>query len=124
MKSRKINYRAILINLALMVIPILLVALLYPILPVIQLPHLDVNDPTIRTLDKHVYYILALIPIFVYYKIKRQSEDKVPNQKAWLNLYRCEACFGFDPEDRRGTNPVLTWIVDDCLITYDHLCAT
>jgi hypothetical protein len=71
MKTRKINYRSILIYLALLVIPIVLIALLYPILPVIQLPHLDVNGPIIRTLDKHVYYILALIPIFVYSRIKR-----------------------------------------------------
>jgi hypothetical protein len=71
MKSRKINYRSILIYLALLLIPILLIVVLYPILPVIQLPHLDVTGPTIRTLDKRLYFILAFIPIFVYYRIKR-----------------------------------------------------
>ena len=64
MKTRKINYKSILINVALLVIPFVLIAILYPVLPVITLPHLDVTGPTIRTTDKHVYYLLALIPIF------------------------------------------------------------
>jgi hypothetical protein len=71
MKSRKINYRSILINLAFLVIPIILVALFYPYLPVIQMPKIGINGPYIRTMDKHVYYLLALIPIFAYNRLKR-----------------------------------------------------
>jgi uncharacterized membrane protein len=70
LKSRKINDRSILINLALLVIPVVLIAILYPHLPVIQLPHLGPNGSTIRTMDKHFYYLLALIPIIVYTRLK------------------------------------------------------
>jgi uncharacterized membrane protein len=71
MISRKINYRSILIIIALLVIPIVLVAVLYPILPVIQVPRLGLNGRYLKTVDKHVYYLLALIPIFIYYRLKK-----------------------------------------------------
>jgi hypothetical protein len=70
MKSHKINYRSILIIIALLAIPIVLVAILYPILPVIQVPRIGLNGRYLKTVDKHVYYLLALIPIFIYYRLK------------------------------------------------------
>jgi len=71
MKSWKIPYRTILIVIALLVIPIGLVAVLYPILPVIQVPRLGPGGHYFKTVDKHVYYLLALIPIYFYYRIKK-----------------------------------------------------
>jgi hypothetical protein len=70
MNSRKINYRSVLISIALVAIPIALVAILYPILPVIQVPRLGLNGRYLKIVDKHVYYLLALIPIFIYYRLK------------------------------------------------------
>jgi hypothetical protein len=43
MNSRKINYRSILVNIALLAIPIALVTILYPSSPVIQVPRLGLN---------------------------------------------------------------------------------
>ena len=71
MKSRKINYRNVLIFIALLVIPIVLVAIFYPILPVFQVPRIGPNGRYLKTVDKHVYYLLALIPVFIYYRLKK-----------------------------------------------------
>jgi uncharacterized membrane protein len=71
MKTLKIHYQTILIALALLVIPIGLVAALYPILPTIQVPRIGVSGRYFKTVDKHVYYLLALIPIYFYYQLKK-----------------------------------------------------
>lgn len=71
MKTRKINYRGILIAFAILVIPVGLMAILYPILPTIQVPRLGLNGPYVKTVDKHVYYLIALIPIFLYFRLKK-----------------------------------------------------
>lgn len=74
MKSRKINYRTILIYAALLIIPITLVVILYPSLPIIRVPRLGLRGSYIKAVDKHVYYLMALIPAFVYYRLKKQEK--------------------------------------------------
>jgi hypothetical protein len=71
MKSSNIHYQTILIVLALMVIPLGLIAALYPILPVIQVPRIGLSGRYFKTADKHVYYLLALIPVYFYYRLKK-----------------------------------------------------
>jgi len=62
MEFRKINHRTILTSIALLVIPIALVAILFPILSIIQVPRLGLNGRYLKTVDKHVYYLLVMIP--------------------------------------------------------------
>jgi hypothetical protein len=71
MKSSNIHYQTILIVIALLVIPIGLIALLYPILPAIQVPRIGLSGRYLKTVDKHAYYLLALIPIYIYYRLKK-----------------------------------------------------
>jgi hypothetical protein len=71
LKSRKISYRSILINFALLAIPIILVAILYPNLPILKVPRLGFNGSYIKTVDKHIYYLLALIPITLYNRFNK-----------------------------------------------------
>jgi hypothetical protein len=71
MKSKKIHYQTILIVLALLVIPLGLIAALYPILPVIQVPRIGLSGRYYKTIDKHVYYLLALIPVYIFYWLKK-----------------------------------------------------
>jgi hypothetical protein len=70
MKTFKINARVLWINAALLLIPIALVAVLYPILPVLHVPRLGLNGSYLKTVDKHVYYLLAIIPIVIYHRLK------------------------------------------------------
>jgi hypothetical protein len=70
MKPPKIAIRSILTDGALLLIPILLIAVLYPILPVLQVPRLGINGSYLKTVDKHVYYLFALLPIFICHRLK------------------------------------------------------
>jgi hypothetical protein len=65
---KKTNGRSILIDLA---VPILLVTILYTILPALEVPRLGLNRLYIKTLDIHIYYLLALIPVILYNRLKK-----------------------------------------------------
>jgi len=71
MKSPRIDRRTLWIGIALVAVPVLLVALLYPLLPTLIVPRLGLNGAYDRIVPKPVYFLLALIPVFVYFRLKK-----------------------------------------------------
>ena len=59
------------IALAILVIPLVLVVIFYPALPILQLPRIGLSGSYVKTADKHVHYILALIPVVLYLRLSR-----------------------------------------------------
>lgn len=70
MKPLKTIYRSLLIYAVLLVVPILLMAILFPCLPVIQLPRLGLNGSYVMTLDKYFYYLLVLISCILFNRLR------------------------------------------------------